>query len=266
MAADRILRRIGVLGGMGPEATILFMARIVARTPAQDDQDHVPLIVDCNTQVPSRLRALFDGDGPDPGPTLADMARGLETAGAQALALPCNTAHYYAPVIQAAVSIPLVNMIEHSVDAVVARHPNVRRVGLLASPAVQRVGLFERTFARIDAEILYPKDQESLLAAINAVKSGNDLDGARQALSTAAKNLTGQGAEVLLIGCSELSVISDAIGDDDRVIDTIDVLVDEVVSFSTRQSTDGRAQTGSVHPVFNEAPEVEKNRHTNCSV
>jgi aspartate racemase len=90
-------RRIGILGGMGPEATVLQMSRLITATPAQDDADHIPLIVDTNTQVPSRVAALIEGGGTDPAPVLAAVAKRLEEAGAGALAMPCNTAHHYAP-------------------------------------------------------------------------------------------------------------------------------------------------------------------------
>jgi hypothetical protein len=104
-------RRVGILGGMGPEATVLLMSRLIEATPAADDSDHVPLIVDQNPQVPSRIARLLEGRGADPAPVLADMARRLEATGAEALAMPCNTAHYYAPAIRAAVGIPLIDMI-----------------------------------------------------------------------------------------------------------------------------------------------------------
>lgn len=241
-------RRVGILGGMGPEATILLMSRIVARTQAKDDQDHVPLIVDNNTQVPSRIRALIDGDGPDPGPTLVGMARGLEAAGAQALALPCNTAHYYAPLIKSAVKVPFIDMVEHTVETVSARPNGERRIGVLGSPAIQKVGLFDQAFASIGATMLYPDDQDALLAGIHAVKMGQDKQGSRRALEHAADNLTGQGAEVLLVACSELSVIADTMGSDPRVVDTIDVLANGVVAFATSKAAGKAAPAGSVHP------------------
>ena len=88
------MRRVGILGGMGPQATILLMQKVLAAVPAQDDAGHIPLIVDQNPQVPSRIRRLIEGVGEDPGPVLADMARRLVAGGAEALAMPCNTAHH----------------------------------------------------------------------------------------------------------------------------------------------------------------------------
>src|SRR6056297_774062 len=106
------MKPVGILGGMGPEATILLMQKVLAAVPAQDDADHVPLIVHQNPLVPSRIKALIEGNGPDPMPVLMSMAQDLERAGAQALAMPCNTAHHYALAVANATSLPFLNMIE----------------------------------------------------------------------------------------------------------------------------------------------------------
>ncbi len=129
------MRTVGILGGMGPEATVLLMQRVIAAVPAQDDHDHVPLIVHQNPQVPSRIGRLIDGTGPDPAPVLAAMAHSLVLAGAEALAMPCNTAHAYAAAIRAATPLPFLDMRE----ATFARVPR-GRLGMLASPAVRLAG------------------------------------------------------------------------------------------------------------------------------
>ena len=108
-------RRVGILGGMGPEATVLLMQRLLTAARATDDAGHIPLIVDQNPQVPSRIRHLIDNTGADPGPVLAHMADMLEAAGATAIAMPCNTAHHYAPVIRAAITVPFLDMVAASV-------------------------------------------------------------------------------------------------------------------------------------------------------
>src|SRR5574343_298434 len=133
------MRRIGILGGMGPEATILLMQKVLAAVQADDDADHIPLIVDQNPQVPSRIRHLIEGQGQDPGPVLADMARRLVAGGAQALAMPCNTAHHYAPMVRAATDVPFLDMVQASVDHAAALRPDAGKVGILASPAVRKV-------------------------------------------------------------------------------------------------------------------------------
>ncbi|MGY9013879.1 MAG: aspartate/glutamate racemase family protein, partial [Rhodospirillales bacterium] len=92
-------KTVGVIGGMGPEATVELMSRIIAKTPANDDVDHIHMIVDNDPKIPSRIKALLEGTGEDPGPYIANMARKLQTAGADFLVMPCNTAHLYRDVI-----------------------------------------------------------------------------------------------------------------------------------------------------------------------
>ena len=135
-------RPIGVLGGMGPEATVLLMSRVIALTPAEDDRDHVPLIVDQNPQVPSRIAALLDGGGEDPAPVLAAMARRLAGFGVAALAMPCNTAHHYAEAVRrAAPETPFLDMPALAAAALADRVGRGARIGMLASPAVRKVHL-----------------------------------------------------------------------------------------------------------------------------
>ncbi len=137
------LRTIGILGGMGPEATLLLQRKLIKAVPARDDSDHVPLLIDMNTQVPSRIAHLIEGSGADPGSTLAAMARRLQAAGAVALTMPCNTAHYYAKAITDAVDIPLLNMVELAADYAAKTLGAGACVGMLASPAVRHTRLFE---------------------------------------------------------------------------------------------------------------------------
>lgn len=235
MNAQLIKRRIGILGGMGPEATVLLMARVVAMTSVFDDSDHVSMIVDNNTQIPSRIKALIEKTGEDPGPVLADMARGLEAHGAQALAMPCNTAHHFAPVIEKAVDIPLLNMVSLAVSRLEAMGPTIKRVGILASPAVRDTQIFDNAFASSKIDTLYPSDQGRMLDAIRAVKV-NSCDGAaRQVMDKAARELMKRGADCLLIACSELSIIADAVPNFILCEDTIDILAEAIIEFAGAQ-------------------------------
>src|SRR5260370_36852831 len=128
-------RVVGIIGGMGPEATVDLMRRVVAKTPARDDQDHIHLIVESNPKIPSRIAHLIEGTGADPTPELIRIAANLQRAGADALAIPCNTAHAYAHSIRRAVSIPLLDMIDLTVEQIAAS-PRFPQVALLPPPAV----------------------------------------------------------------------------------------------------------------------------------
>lgn len=230
------MRRVGILGGMGPEATVLLMSRVIAAVPARDDADHIPLIVDQNPQVPSRIAHLIEGTGPDPAPVLASMARRLEAAGAEALAMPCNTAHHCLPAIREAVAIPVLDMVAASARAARAAAGQDGEVGLLASPAVAKVGLFDRALAAEGLEVLHPASGDDLLAAIRTIKSEGAAPAARAALLRASEVLLTDGANVQLIACTEFSLIADALAPGVSGIDTLDVLVREIVDFATGSS------------------------------
>ena len=223
--------KIGIIGGMGPEATVLLMSRIISLTDATDDSDHIPLIVDNNTQVPSRIKALIDKTGDDPGPTLAKMAKGLELSGAQALAMPCNTAHYYAAVIEDAVEIPFLNMIELTAQQLSRKALASRKVGILGSPALALTGIFKRALSAVEIETIYPAEQNLMLDAIRAIKKNSRGDKAGQILQNAATELIERGAGTLLIACSEFSLISDCLPQSYHCIDSIDVLAQAVIDF-----------------------------------
>lgn len=225
-------RRIGVIGGMGPEATVLLMSRIIASTPARDDADHVPMFVDNNPQVPSRIKALIEGNGEDPGPVLAGMARGLEAQGAQALAMPCNTAHHYADIIRAAVRIPFIDMVKLSCDEITARTAPGARIGMLASPAVRIVGIFDKALAGSGRIPIYLPDDAPLLALIRHIKTAGADAEARSAMARICQAMLHEGADLLVVACSELSLVADAVPAGTACMDTLDVLARECIAFS----------------------------------
>jgi aspartate racemase len=228
-------RVVGVIGGMGPEATVELMRRVVARTPAIDDQDHVHLIIDNNPKIPSRIAHLMDRTGIDPTDELIRMAQNLERAGADALAMPCNTAHAYAFEIQRAVSIPLLNMVELTVEEL-TRNGESPRVGLLASTAVHNAGVYERalTARGLLPVVPSPSRQDELMVLIRGVKRGESGPAARQHLAHIALELA-DATDVLLVACSELSVISTEIELTAPLVDSLEVLTLAIVKFANTQ-------------------------------
>jgi aspartate racemase len=223
------MRPVGILGGMGPEATILLMQKVLAAVPARDDSDHLPLIVHQNPQVPSRIAHLIEGTGPDPTRVLQDMAHALEAAGATALAMPCNTAHAYAGAIREATTLPFLDMIEATAEHLSSA--GASRVGMLASPATRLADVFEAPFAAKGLTPVFLEPDDPLLAIIRAVKRGvppaelaNDLHGI-------ADNLL-RDADTLCIACTELSLIAPHLPDL-PLADSLDALVDAVRKHAT---------------------------------
>ena len=216
------MRTVGILGGMGPEATVLLMQRLLAAVDARDDADHIPLIVHQNPAVPSRIRRLIDGVGDDPGPVLAQMARDLQAAGAAALAMPCNTAHTYAPQIIAATPLPFLDMRA----ATVATLPK-GRVPMLASPAVRLTGAFDAAFGGAGIMPVWPKDDAPVLTLIRRVKAGDTGPEAQQAMAALAE---AAGADHLLVACTELSLLTGALRR--PFTDSLDCLVRAIKDFA----------------------------------
>jgi len=223
-------KTIGVIGGMGPAATAAFMQRVIDLTKAEDDAQHVPLLVDMNPQIPSRIKAIMEG-GANPGPTLARMAKDLEARGAQALAMPCNTAHYYAGHIEDAANIPLLNMLSLSGEAIRAQARS-GKVGMLASPLTDDVGIFRDAFAAYDLEVVFPKDAGNVLSIIRAIKAKGISGEMGRQLSALGRELESDGADCLLIGCSEFSLLAGQVATDLPRFDTVDILAREVIRYS----------------------------------
>ena len=227
---------IGILGGMGPQATVALMQRVIDLTPARDDGDHVHMIIDNNPQVPSRIAALIEGTGESPAPVLAAMAKGLEAAGVDALAMACNTAHAYGDTITGAVNVAFLDMISLTCDQLCAQWPAGTRVGLLASPAVAGLGLYSRALGKRGFEVFCPDEaQARLFDIIKTVKTNNRSNKTGAAFATVARQVMTARADVLLVACTELSVLTGSLDADTPFVDALDVLAQGIVSFAKRK-------------------------------
>ena len=226
------LRRIGVLGGMGPEATVALLQRVQGGVLARDDADHVPLLVDLNPQVPSRIKHLIEKTGPNPGPVIADMAERLETAGAEALILPCNTAHHYSGYITDRVAIPFLSMPQLTCDALAGLVSSGCHIGILASPATNQTGLFQTLLSAQGLKTLWPNDEDTVLATIQKIKTAGPTADDLALLQKETDDLVDRGADAILIGCTEFSLISAQLSASVQIVDALDVLVKATLVFS----------------------------------
>jgi aspartate racemase len=223
---------VGIIGGMGPEATVDLMQRIIKATPALDDQDHIRLLVDNNPKIPSRIKALVDGSGESPGPVMAAMARRLAAWGADLLAIPCNTAHYFLREVQDAVAIPVLNMINITCARILEQKPAVRRVGLLASTAVIKTALYKDALDVHGVDMIQPPEasQNTVLAIIRAIKAGRLDADHLEGLDTIAHELIERRAEAILIACTELSIVSQKLRLPVSLYDSAQILAEVIVA------------------------------------
>ena len=227
------MRIMGVLGGMGPAATVDFMAKVLAADPAPLEQDKVRLIVDCNPGVLDRT-AAGRGAGPSPGPALAAMARGLVGAGADVLVIACNTAHAWADDIAAAVDAPVLSMIETACKAIARAHPRARRIGLLAGQGCLDAGIYQSACAARGWQALVPgqDDQAAFMAALYRIKGGALGEPEREDLLRCARATIEAGAEVVIAGCTEVPLLLTAADLPVPLIDPTQVLAERAVAYA----------------------------------
>ena len=226
---------VGILGGMGPMATVDLFAKIVECTPAACDQEHLKIIVYNNPQIPSRIDAILHGSQ-SPAAELIASARFLERAGANLLAMPCNTAHYWYQDIQAAVTIKLINMIENTAK-IVASQENGGDIVLFASAGTVQTELYQKAFRANNISLLIPKpnEQQVISLAITAAKAGeledNPYLGQLDEIMSAYQQA---GANAFIGGCTEIPLLFKYSNRDCRRIDPTRLLAQEVVRQALR--------------------------------
>ncbi|HQY32997.1 amino acid racemase [Actinotalea sp.] len=219
---------VGVIGGVGPQATAYFLDMVVRLTDAARDQDHLDLVVLNHATIPDRTAFIVGTSTEDPGPVMAQDARRLERFGVSFLVLPCNTAHHFTDEIVAAVDVPVLNIVEETVLEAARRVEGLTTVGLLATTGTLLAGVYERALAARGLTCLAPEpdDQAVVMRVIyEQVKAGRPVD--VDALHAVMARLRARGAQVVVLGCTELSIVAadhDLLTADRTLVDSLDVL------------------------------------------
>jgi len=204
-------KTIGILGGMGPEATAYFFDLIIKNTRAACDQEHIPVLIWNNPKIPARTEAILRG-GPSPLPMLLEGVRILETAGAGLIAMPCITAHFYARQIAARTKVPFINLIDESLRYAVKKIPGLKKAGLVASSGTVESKLFHETFQKRGLEIITPRPREQLEVQVaifgkNGIKAGTTTGRPRNTILRLARRLVDRGVEAVIAGCTEVPLV-----------------------------------------------------------
>ncbi len=196
---------LGIIGGMGPLATVKFFEKLVELVPAEKDQDHPRILIDSNPKIPDRTNAIF-GNGPSPVPSIVRTAFGLKNCGVDFLAIPCVTAHHYFEEIQKAVDIPIIHMIRETAEKYRSNFSG-KRAGLLATSGTLRTKIFQN-FSPPMSFIIPDQDTQTnfVMKAIYGVKS-EGLAGSKTLILKACEKLISDGAELIIAGCTEVPII-----------------------------------------------------------
>ena len=229
-------RVVGVLGGMGPAATLDFMRKMLDATPASTDQEHVPVVAASIPQVPDRTRA-FRGEGASPLPAMVDSGRRLVAAGAGLVVMPCNTAHLWFDELQPALGLPMLHLVDAALEEAVETAGPGARIGLLATDATLASGLYVNRAAGTVAWLL-PTAAETIdlvMPGIAAVKAGRLAEGT-QRLEEAVRALHRRGAAAVVLGCTEIPLALDAARAPLPLIDATAALARRAVAWARQAS------------------------------
>lgn len=219
---------LGVLGGMGPQATNTFYQRIIDRTQAETDQEHLRVLIWSDAKIPDRTAGILGGDGEGVYQALLAGAKLLEGAGCTALAIPCNTSHYFADRLQEALSIPIVHMIRETVRAIAAQ--GHKRVGILATDGTVRTGIYQRELEGVGlTAVTPPEDLQRVVMSIiyDEIKRGET--GSREKFGEIDHFLRRAGCDCAILGCTELSVFRVLHSLPPYYIDAMEILAEQSI-------------------------------------
>lgn len=217
------MKTIGILGGMGPLATVKLFEKIVLFTDAKNDQEHIHTIIDSNTNIADRTDYILGGDK-DPTEELRKSAKRLEGAGADFLIMPCNTAHFFYDEIIKSIDIPFLHMIEETAKEIKANY-DFKDIGLLATFGTYKSKVYDKIFNKHGLNIVNPKeeDKKHVMDLIYNIKKGiyeENLDDFYKTM----ENMSNQGVKLFILGCTELSVAVDLYQLKGNFIDPMDAV------------------------------------------
>ncbi len=215
--------KLGVLGGMGPQATLLFYQMVLDHTAARFDQEHIPTLILSDTRIPDRTAAILAGDTEEVKAHLLRDAKTLESWGAAAIAIPCNTSHAFLPWLRERLGVPVVDMIGETAAHLAAL--GAKRVAVLATDGTLRMGLYRKALEERGMEAVYPRPelQRQIMSVIyDDVKGGCPISGEK--LTEVGEAMRAMGCDRVVLACTELSVCRVELGLPEFYVDAMDVL------------------------------------------
>lgn len=208
---DKDKKIIGILGGMGPEATAFMFGLFIKTTKAEKDQDHPRIIIYSNPETPPRTDAIFNS-GESPVPYLIQGARVLKKAGTDIIVMPCITAHYFIRDIRKELNFKFINLIEEAVKWTENKIPGILKAGLLSSSGTIKSEIFHEAFRKKGIELITPNESEqnTVMNAIfgkKGVKAGFKTGPSRKNIIQTAASLINRGAQAIIAGCTEIPLV-----------------------------------------------------------
>lgn len=219
---------LGVLGGLGPMSSVYFYELVTELTAADKDQDHLDIIISSRASTPDRTDFILGRSEKSPLPVMCEEAGKLVAYGADVLALTCNTAHFFYEELQNSVPVKVLNIGSLAVEYI--RELGVKKVGLLATSGTVKCGIYQQACSEKGIECVTPDEsgQETVMKIIyEDIKSGKAAN--MRSFFAVSDGLKARGAELLILGCTELSLLKKQSQLDDSFIDPLRILAERSI-------------------------------------
>jgi aspartate racemase len=227
-------KTIGILGGMGPAATVDLFTKIVEGTKVKRDQDHLRVLIDNNPKIPDRTLAI-QGKASTPLTEMVRSAKILENAGADFIVIPCVTAHYYYDSLQKRIKIPILHVVEETMKYIEKKMKGMGRIGLIATEGTIHTGLFQKAFSNNAMELILPTPEvqrkwvTEAIYGKRGIKAVGPSEHSKRFIREASESLIKQGAQAIIAGCTEVPLVLKGGDLPIPVIDPISVLASAAV-------------------------------------
>lgn len=222
--------KLGIIGGMGPLATQLLYKQITERTDAACDQEHIDMIILSHASMPDRTEAIRSGNTGSIQAMLLNDAEFLEKNGVCAIAIPCNTSHYFWSGLQQKIKVPIINMVRETVFDVIKKKPDVKKIGILATDGTVFAGIYKKECESAGVECFTPDEEHQKIVMkiiYDQIKKG--IPGSDEDFSRIDKHLRDNGCGAAILACTELSCYAKQGHISDFYTDALDVLCDRAV-------------------------------------
>ncbi len=217
--------KLGVIGGMGPMATQLFYKNVIEMTDAKTDQEHIDMIILNHASVPDRTASIKSGNTDKVFDVLVSDAKMLEGNCVDAIAIPCNTSHYFWEDLQKEVKVPIINMVRETVLFIKEKNPNIKKIGLLATDGTVFAKIYNKECDAVGIECITPDEeiQKVVMDIIyNQIKKGEN--GSMHDFEKVDIFLKKSGCEAAILACTELSCFKDNHELTDFYVDAMQIL------------------------------------------
>ncbi|MBR0085772.1 MAG: amino acid racemase [Lachnospiraceae bacterium] len=229
-------KMLGVIGGLGPQATSYFYNDVIEHTKASRDQEHIDMVILSHATTPDRTRAILSGDDKALIASLTRDVKILEDLGAANIAIPCNTSHYYYDVMQSVTDVPIINMVRESVLAAIKKYGNVRKIGIMGTDGTISTGIYKKECDKLEVEAVTPspdRQKDVMRIIYDEIKAGER--GSKSLFNRVVDELIDDGCDAIILACTELSVYKKFHTVHDICLDAMDVLVKESILRSGRR-------------------------------